>query len=292
VADSWQALIALADRLEPELRADFLRAVQALRDSIDVDALVAAIRAGRTAADMAIDFRAFDRDLQQQVGIINDAVLQAGALTAQQVGQAIGVPSLRFNITNPYAVEQARRIAAAAITNIEAETKLAIRAIVTRSFTEGLTSDQVARMIRSMIGLNEGQAIAVFNYRRMLIDQGISGDRVDQMVSSYARQALISRADMIARTEIMSASNVGQEALWQQARQARLIADGTETEWIITPDDRLCKRCQSMKGQRQPLGVAFECPLDGTKVFTPPLHPRCRCVRALVVGSFKERSQA
>lgn len=277
----WRALLALADRLEPEMRLRFLQAVEAVRDSISLTELADALNHGRVVPDSVIDLAPLNAELRGSVDLIVTAVHEAGSLAASHVSLSIGSP-LRFDLTNPSAIDLAKTLSADLVANVGVETRAAIRDIIGRAFTDGLTVDQSARLIRATIGQTRQSAQAIANYREMLIEQGVPAARVQRLVDRYAAQKLGQRARAIARTEIMGASNGGQDVAWRQAVAKRLLPADVETRWVVTDDDRLCKRCQSMAGQTRRLGEAFECPLDGTTVLFPPLHTMCRCVRVIV----------
>lgn len=89
------------------------------------------------------------------------------------------------------------------------------------------------------------------------------------------------RAESIARTETMTASNAGQQQLWDQAVEEGLLTGDEQQEWIVTPDDLLCPICAPMEGQKAPLDGTFE--VDGEDIDGPPAHPRCRCTIGLTV---------
>lgn len=76
----------------------------------------------------------------------------------------------------------------------------------------------------------------------------------------------------------IAASVAGQQELWQQSvEQGYLDAGEVEQMWIVTPDDRLCRRCRPYQGLRAPLGGTFVGYISG-----PPLHPSCRCAISVV----------
>lgn len=91
------------------------------------------------------------------------------------------------------------------------------------------------------------------------------------------------RAELIARTETMRASNEGQQEAWDQAAEAGLLTGNEEQEWIVTPDDRLCPECEPFDTVTAELGGTFEA--EGVTSDGPPLHPRCRCTLGLKLGS-------
>jgi SPP1 gp7 family putative phage head morphogenesis protein len=116
-----------------------------------------------------------------------------------------------------------------------------------------------------------------------LLEQAFEGDfDVDQLTSEIA-DAIgdDERADLIARTETMRASNEGQQEAWDQAVEEGLLTGTERQEWIVTPDDRLCPICEPMDGVVTDLDGYFD--VDGDQIDGPPAHPRCRCTIGLVV---------
>lgn len=116
---------------------------------------------------------------------------------------------------------------------------------------------------------------------RRLLEQEFEGefdvhDLADQIEDLIGDE---SRAENIARTETMRASNQGQLEAWDQATEAGVLTGDEKKEWIVTPDDRLCPICEPMEGELAPLDGTFD--VDGTRVDGPPAHPRCRCTVGL-----------
>ncbi len=186
---------------------------------------------------------------------------------------------LTFNLDNQRAVDWAARQSAAMVTLVGDETRRAIRTIITRAARDGLSPAQVAREIRALIGLTERDALAVGNLQTTLLEDGRKPAQVERMVARYANRLLRWRAETIARTEIMTAANRGQEALWSQAVADGLLAEADwERLWLVAKDERTCKVCQPLDGKRaQMLGGTFTGGVAG-----PPVHPRCRCTTGLV----------
>lgn len=102
-------------------------------------------------------------------------------------------------------------------------------------------------------------------------------DRITELIGDE------SRAETIARTETMAASNGGQREAWAQAVDDGLLNGDEKEEWITTPDGDTCDICQPMDGVTKPLGGKFN--VDGELIDGPPAHPRCRCTTALNLES-------
>jgi SPP1 gp7 family putative phage head morphogenesis protein len=188
-------------------------------------------------------------------------------------------PAFKFDGDNPAAQRVAERQAARFVADITAETRGALRLLILRSIREGLPPYDAARIIVSMIGLTEKQAAAAWNYRISLIDSGLSLAKVDQAVGRYVTKQIRTRADTIARTEIMAALNTGAQEAAEQAQRDGLLGKNPKKEWLTAGDERTCPLCAPMDGAQAPLKGTFSTPA-GT-VDGPPLHPRCRCTIAV-----------
>lgn len=95
-----------------------------------------------------------------------------------------------------------------------------------------------------------------------------------------ARKRMITyRATTIARTEVIRSQNAGQQAVWEQYQQEGLLPMNATKVWIVTPDDRLCKRCRPLDGQEAPVRGEFDTDVGGLGY--PPLHSNCRCTHSI-----------
>lgn len=276
--DAWKAIQKIADQLEPELRQNFLAAIAELRDRINIDALVRALSEGRLSS-VALAAGKLPADLTSAVQVVNHAFAVVGAKAAAQLSDALDF-RIRFDVVNPFAVKAAETNAARLVTAITSETEAAIRAVIVRAFRDGIAPRDVAVLLRPLIGLTERQALAVINYREMLVGSGLTPARVQVLVERYAARLLRQRAVTIARTEIISASTQGQLALWRQAQRDEQLTKTATKVWIVTPDDRLCPSCASIDGVEILVRDRFETPYG--LIAGPPMHPKCRC--ALGIG--------
>jgi hypothetical protein len=187
-----------------------------------------------------------------------------------------GTIRFSFDRTNPEAVRWARARSARLVTEVTAEARQAIRAVVERSFVEGIPPRESARLIRSIVGLTERDAMAVMNHQLELLSRGTTQARALASAERYAEKLTRRRALTIARTETMAASNAGQQALWDQAvRRGKLDQNGVRKVWLTTYDERLCSICAPMEGMMRTIADTFP---EGD----PPIHPLCRCTVGLV----------
>ena len=293
----WKAVHRAADRGISTIRGPFLDAVENLQDSVSVADMEVLIQQGGAAAvvgalpwfrfeaDLTNAFLPAIRDTQHRamrgvLGILeDDTPADQIILTKQHI-------TARFDLTNPQSVQVAARQAAEAVQQISASTKRAIREIIRRGQLGLLTVREQARKIRDLIGLTERQTGSVLNFERKLIEQGITGQRLESMVLRKFEQTLSRRATTIARTETIKSANLGQQDLWRQAADQGLIdRDKAQRRWIATSDDRVCPICLPMDGQLRPLEEPFVSPFNGASVLVPGIHAACRCAVALEVAA-------
>lgn len=206
--------------------------------------------------------------------------LRRRALEEARKPPSIETP-FRFDGKNEAAQRAAGRQAAAMVTRIGEETRAALRALTQRAIREGIPVYDAARVIRSMVGMTDRQAMAAMNYRASLIDSGLSLARVDVLVDRYVTKKIRERAIGIARYEVMNALNQGQLEGWRQAREEGFLGRAAEKEAIGTADGRMCDDCAAVDGQRQPIDEPFQTPLG--EFMMPPFHPGgCRCTAVAV----------
>lgn len=268
----------IASRLEPAMRKRFLAAVERTQGAVDMAALERALESGAVdAAEAVLQLEQFPEQLGETAKLVRAGMQAGGELAAADLSAQLGA-SISFNLTNPQAVAWAREHAAALVTQVSDETRTAIRGVIERAVAGEMTSPQAARHIRDIVGLTERQAAAVDSFRAALLADGVDGDNLERRVSRYAAAQLRRRATTIARTEILTSANTGQQLLWEQTeRDGLLDAHKTRKRWIVTHDDRLDPHCERLDGQEVGLKDHFP---GGVSV--PPLHPMCRCAVRLV----------
>lgn len=190
----------------------------------------------------------------------------------------------RFDLSNPRVSQWADRYAADHVVEVTDETRAAIREIVARALEPGMKTPPkaLARQVIGEIGLTRVQAQAMAKYRERLVKDGRSDGEIERLMGRYEKAKLKERSEAIARTETISAAAGGQRLLWQEAVYLDYLNPSEwEREWIVTRDDRLCKKCIPMAGKRARLGMPYDVGVMG-----PALHTRCRCAERLVrVGS-------
>lgn len=266
----WRALHRIADELEPDLRRAFLQAVRNLQARLDPANLELALQRNRLEDSPLWDALRSELDSALRAPV-REAML-GGAGVAQR---RLPIAGLRFDLTNPAAVQAVDRTVATLVQGLTEESRQGVRALVRESLQGRADVHELARQLGSTIGLTEPQTVAVARFEQRLLDQGTRPGRATRLSQAYADRLLRHRAETVARTEVIRASNAGQQAVWEQAQADGRIPPDAERVWIVTPDDRLCPLCAPMEGMTVSVNATFG------RVPYPPLHPNCRCTMGL-----------
>lgn len=279
----YRALHRIADTLSPGLRRSFLEAVRDIRGQLDVGRLVELLDSG-DAGQLGMFWHAVESDL---AAAVRPALRTGVVASAQRVGAPLG---LRFDLTNPHAVQVIDRQIATLVRDVTDESQRAIRTTLQRGFVEGRTVPEMARDIRNHVGLTVRDANAVANYRAAQLEAGVSPRDIEARSERLASRYLNRRAQRIAATETIRSAALGQQVAWQEARRTgALDADARQT-WITTPDDDLCPICEELDGQEQPLGGFFRSSLGA--LTGPPAHPSCLPDYTLVASRDRVTAQS
>lgn len=280
-------LLKLADEAEPRTRQQVLRALQELQRSVDITHLERVIASGDYFAmhDLVSSLPSRMAGVLTTLRRLSVRAAREEALKLKTYGVQFG-----FQMNDPAMIEAARQGAGRLITGVTAETRRAVRAVITRSFQEGIQPRDAAKMVRSIVGLTERQAQTVTQYRARLVAEGHTPQEALQRARMLSERLIRQRAQTIARTETIAAATRGQLTTWRSAANRGLLPNDAHKVWLTTPDDRLCRFCRSMNGQSAPLHAMFVSrfgPVDA-----PPLHPQCRCAIALRASVNSQRRAA
>ena len=286
IDEFWVTVHRVADGLEAEVRGAFLDAIAPVREALPIGALERAVIGGEMGAiaDM-IPMGIFEQQFGAEAGpLLRSAFVRVADLAAREISGERGI-DFAFDTTDPRALRVIEERGAAFVVEVSTETRLAIRELAERGFREGLTPNELARRIRSQIGLTRLQMAGVDRFRAQLAEAGVTGRNLESMVDDFLNAKIRERAAVIARQETITAANAGQFELFKQVERSDLVRN-VEKEWIVTPDDRLCPICRPMAGQRVGVDEAFVSPFNGARAVHPPVHIQCRCAVSLV---FKRR---
>lgn len=289
----WTAIVHVADTLEENMRQAFLMALSEMADRVDLGKLAQALQMGNTLEAVQLTVPALGDLSSPIVSVFQQAFDAIAARYRPEL-------SFGFDLLNPRSVSWIEGHAAERVVAIGNDTRAAVSNIILRGFREGWDVPTMARRIKRVVGLFPRWANAVTNYHARLVADG--NRQADQLAEKYRQRLVAKRALMIARTETIAASNMGQVELWLQAIDAGQLPTTARKVWVVTPDEKLCPRCRPLDGvtvgmlemfQPRSRAVfiddgsgypAIELRTDskpGEPVLAPPLHPNCRCALRL-----------
>lgn len=286
-----QRILDAADRAAPAIRTKIQDALTSLIGQAgDLEAIIA-------SGDIAGVFSALD-----QIGVpkvVLDAVIDATA----EVALTSGMPEaarfgISFNEAEVQSIRWAKMNAAENISGLKTASQEVVRQIIEEAVTRGLSVRHTAKQIERVVPLLPRHAESINRQWAKMLEDGMDPEYVGKVLGRKSKKLLRYRADMIARTESLRASNMGQQIAWTSALDSGYLPEGTAKKWMATEDDRTCPICILMdekiidirgdfrvseKATGISNGVA-----TGTKPIkrpsttkTPPAHPNCRCTVVL-----------
>lgn len=273
--DVLRQLRAFLDTAEPELAAFLVHLWGYQGNAITYKALREAILRGDLDPAMVEAWQ------QDYVRFVRDHLSPAwdAAMEAAARNLAPGV-AWRFDPMGDGVRQWTENRAADFVTNCTTDQIEGLRAVVRMAATlETLGVDELARVIRPMVGLYHGQAVANLNYYNNLLENGVARDRARYLAAQYGGRQHRYRAFMISRTELAFAYNQG--AYWgtKQAQEQGLLPEMVK-EWSTAADERVCRVCGGLDGMQRGMDepFPFETRLTDPAVRQmPPAHPNCRC---------------
>lgn len=297
-----RAMRALADKYDKRIKAAFLRSIRALKKTVDVTALTNLISTGKLVEALDLMHALVnDASLKAITTEFNNAVTEGAKLSAKfghedlHGDKAHTAIEFVFDVANPKTVGFLQRYAGEKITGLTRETHKVVRDTLERGFAAGRNGISVARDIRGMIGLTEGQQAAVLNFRSILEDgvttsgreasfadyaarelrdarydstvrtafesgDRLSQDRIDAMVDRYQENTLNYRADTIGRTEGMAGVSAGNLEVWNQAAEEGMIQAGEVRRYWVYTDDEKVRDSHAAIPDMNPEGVGLDEP--------------------------------
>lgn len=153
------------------------------------------------------------------------------------------------------------------IRTLGVDSRLTIQQTIQDAMRHARTPEEIMHRIRAVIGLTPKQASAVMRFRQQLLDmnpaaaartllhradaaiiratfgagQGLSAERIDQMVQAYQDRYLDYRALSIAQTETTRAASLGlQDSYAQAVDRGALPREAIRQYWQISLDETTC----------------------------------------------------
>lgn len=183
---------------------------------------------------------------------------------------------------NPYSKAWMKTQSTKLIKYVREKQAQTIQNVLSAGFEKGLRPELVYDDIKANIGLTPRDAGAVARRKELLTEQGYSRAETAALAARYRDQLLDLRAEMIGRTETISAQAQGRLDAWKVAEESGQLK-GVVREWVSAPPGppgRPCERCLLMNGKQAEVGGSYES--DEGPVERPGLHQMCRCTEILV----------
>lgn len=211
--------------------------------------------------------------------------------TVLRSGPATNQPAIRFDKTNPDAIDWAKHYASGLVRDISQESRDAINHVIAQRLAAGASTQQAAKVIQMSVGLTEPHAAAVMNLNAKLVNspgkvvkagalqfrvpvEGMTRRQLDVALTRYSERLIKVRATNIARTATRTSSSEGQRQMWRQARAKGLLTGLESRQWIASGN--ACKICSALDGTTAKLEGTFA---DGIPY--PPAHGSCNCTQSL-----------
>lgn len=272
---------------ERAMSRKIISSISELAQGANAQALRGAVATGNVgAAIMSYDWGDFGTRMSQTRIEMLQQLRQTGAAELGSLRQVIG--SIAFDTTDVRATAWAAARSGDLVVKTSEVIQQQVREAVTNAFVNGLDGREVERQLARQIGLFPRWANAVdrqFETNLAIFEkQGMSRsdaiEKAQRLADKYRGRLIEARANNIARTEIVSASNQGRYISWLQAADKGLIDPATAMkEWVAEAD--ACPDCAEVDTELVGLEEDFS-----IGELMPPAHPSCRCSAVIVPGEF------
>lgn len=268
---------------EPEL----IRIMQRQWRSDKRSLSVAKIRAAYVQGDITgLDLRDFEQRYAELIAkkiapAWSSAMVTSSAVTAKRIQSSLGaslvIPSLNMQHrrVRTWVATRSFELVNNLTSGQDAALKLMFNNLLTQ---EPKSPKDIARYVRSVIGVTPLQAQRAVNIRNAMLAAGESEEAVRLAVFNYTARANQVRAKRIARTELSFAFNQGTFEQMRQTQQSVLSDSTLVKQWATGEDERVCAHCGPLNGAIVGLEETFPgATRQVPNTFVPPAHPGCRC---------------
>lgn len=286
-------------RMTPTMRRTYLRAVDALRNSLGVQALTDLVSSGQSLSTLITP------------AVLQRATMQLRAESKRVVERAFGVSvknlpgagklggqlAVEFNVLNPRVRAALDTLESKILKDFGDTARETLRQHVQAGLDAGAHPRTIARGVRDVVGLTPSQERAVRNFRNhltkpkhrgaaldytlrdkrfdRLIKNGkpLTAPQVDKMVQAYQRRYIAHHANVVAHNTTLNAYRAGQHSSFQEAIDVGLVDESRAyKEWVTVGDDQVRPEHVVMNRQRVPVRLQFS---NGRQY---PDEWGCRCI--------------
>jgi hypothetical protein len=275
----WQDLLAIAAKNKAKMGPVFRKAVASSMEGFRFTQLETPLASGDLyAVEALIDWNKFEVGIGAYKPLLIENLNAAGTATAEWYSLGMKTQT-SFDLVNPYAVDWINNHSAALVANIGGNSRQAIREILRDGFENGLTTREMGTRIAQHIGLDPTRSKALLKFRESLAEGGLSTKEIESKVSAYSGRLLRDRGLGIANNESLTASSQGFYLETRQAVERGILSPAKyEGYRIVTPDDRICPRCQELEGEARRLPDG-RYPSTGSEIAM--VHNSCRCCEGI-----------
>lgn len=261
---------------EPGLALFLARDMGDLAQAVTYRELIDLVLAGKLTEPVLAKWR------QMYAVVVSQRLSPAWTAAAQAAGAETEslFPGFRFDPWHSALAQWGQRHAAELVTNSTAEMRQGIRAALQAGgWGKNLGTDELARVIRPVIGLHKPQVRANQNYYKNLVENGMPPAKAQEKALLYAARQHRYRAHMVARTELAFGYNEAEDQAVRQAQAAGYMGEAVK-EWCTADTERTCPCCSALDGLQVGMDEVF--PYAGSTgkrgpVDKPPAHPHCMC---------------
>lgn len=276
------------ERREPALARIVERETIRMGDSISYEDIRNALLTGEFSEEWLEKWRVLYSEFVLEVFV--PVWRESMATSVQQLNERF--PKFLFDPNTQAVQDWVANRGAALVTNVVDQQRNAIRAMVGKALQldSGISVDELAKIIRPVVGLYPAQAVANLKYynfvKQTLTDKHPRTkpekiqERARRSAARYASVQHRARAMTIARTEMAAAYNAGEFNAVKQAQEKNYMGRTVKVP-ISARDARVCDFCRSMDGKQFEIDEELPMPKGVRSMYdrmTCPFHPRCRCV--------------
>jgi hypothetical protein len=161
-----------------------------------------------------------------------------------------------INPVNPYSVKWMQERATHLITQgITKSQRDVVTNVLMDGFERGLRAEELYGEIKANVGLTPRWNKAVMNRRGALEAAGFDAEETARRTEVYRERLLGKRAQMIARTETITAQARGRHDAWKIAQDSGQLPQ-VQRRWIAAPDG--CEICVELDGKTAKLGEPYD----------------------------------
>lgn len=299
--------------VEKHLGGSWSDVIDRLRDLNQLDDIEARLAEGNEAAVV----QGVQDAAKTYATEITAGYTKAAKTTATWLGEQTDT-TIAYEVS-PQAERAASKVSADLVHGLTEESRETVKHVIAAGVRDSRNPREIAKDIRSSIGLTPDQADAVTSYRKALeagdysnalgreLRDGkfdrtlaaaqrkvtpIDADKIDQMVDRYRSNYVGYRSTVIARTESLRAVHAGNEEMFRQAiDRGDIEADQLTRTWNTAGGPRVRASHRAMNNQKRDFGESFTTG-DGVDLDYPgdPSAPieetvQCRCVVSTTLSS-------